>query len=144
MMRMIVVDTNVLSEVMKPAHIRSSHVLAWFNKHPVEALYTTTITLGEILAGIAILPDGKRKAQKQGAAELIFATVFSQRILPFDSAAARVYAEIITAQRKKGRTADSFDVLIAAIAKVQGMAVATRNVPDFEICGVEIVNPWPD
>jgi toxin FitB len=139
---MIVVDTNVLSEAMKPADIRSPRAFAWWREQPVETLFTTTITLTEILAGIAILPEGKRRALKQEAAEQIFTTVFAQRILPFDDKAARHYAAIITIRRKRGRSSDPFDIQIAAIAKAHGMAVATRNVPDFEEIGIEVIDPW--
>lgn len=139
---MIVVDTNVLSEAMKPAGMRSPRVFAWFNEHPVDALYTTTITLAEILAGVAILPEGKKRVQKHRAAEMIFATIFPQRVLPFDAPAARIYAEFVTIRRKKGRSIDPFDILIAAVAKLHGMAVATRNEPDFDHLGVDVINPW--
>ena len=141
---MILVDTNVLSEAMKPANLRSPRVFAWFNAHPLEVFYTTTITLAEVLAGLAILPEGKHRAQKQRSAELLFATVFPQRILPFDAAAARIYAEFITIRRRKGRSTDPFDILIAAVAKLHGMAVATRNESDFEHLGVDVINPWSD
>jgi toxin FitB len=139
---MIVVDTNVLSEAMKPADIRSPRAFAWWREQSIDILFTTTITLAEVLAGVAILPEGKRRAQKQDAAERIFATVFAQRILPFDEAAARAYAGIITMRRKLGRSSDPFDIQIAAIAKTHGMAVATRNVPDFAEIGVEVIDPW--
>jgi hypothetical protein len=139
---MIVVDTNVLSEAMRPADGRSPRVFAWWREQPIGTLFTTTITLAEILAGIGILPDGKRRAQKQEAAERIFSTVFPQKILPFDEAAARVYAGMITVRRKLGRTTDPFDIQIAAIAKARGMAVATRNVTDFEEIGIELIDPW--
>jgi toxin FitB len=139
---MIVVDTNVLSEAMRPADSRSPRAFAWWREQPIGVLFTTTITLAEILAGIAILPEGKRRAQKLAAAEQIFATVFPQRILPFDETAARIYASMITVRRKLGRSTDPFDMQIAAIAKAHNMVVATRNVPDFDEIGVEIVDPW--
>jgi predicted nucleic acid-binding protein len=139
---MIVVDTNVLSEAMKPSDLRSPRAFAWWKGQSVGALFTTTITLAEVLAGIAILPAGKRRDQMQEAAEKIFATVFAQRILPFDEQAARIYAGMITVRRKAGRSSDPFDIQIAAIAKAHGMAVATRNVPDFEDVGVNVIDPW--
>jgi toxin FitB len=139
---MIVVDTNVLSEAMKPAEIRSPRAFAWWREQHVESLFTTTITLAEVLAGISILPEGRRRASKQQAAEQIFATIFPQRILPFDDKAARLYATIITMRRRHGHSVDAFDVQIAAIAKAHGMAVATRNVTDFEDIGLEVIDPW--
>jgi predicted nucleic acid-binding protein len=139
---MIVVDTNVLSEAMKPAQMRSSRVFAWWRSQPLEGMFTTTVTLAEILAGLAILPEGRRRAQKQEAAERIFATVFPRRILSFDQTAARIYADLITARRKRGGTTDPFDIQIASIAKSRGMAVATRNLPDFEESGIVLIDPW--
>jgi len=139
---MIVVDTNVLSEAMKPADMRSPRVFAWWRSQPLDTMFTTTVTLAEILAGLAILPESKRRAQKQEAAERIFSIVFPRRILSFDEAAARIYADLITARRKRGGTTDPFDIQIASIAKSRGMAVATRNVPEFEQSGIEVIDPW--
>jgi predicted nucleic acid-binding protein len=85
---------------------------------------------------------GKRRQQMQTAAERVFATLFRQRILPFDEASARTYADIITIRRRRGLIIDPFDIQIAAIAKSRGMAVATRNIPDFEHSGIELIDPW--
>lgn len=139
---MIVLDTNVLSELMKPAERRSGAVVNWMREQPAETVFTTTITLAEILAGIAIVPAGKRKQDMQAVAERIFATIFSGRILPFDESAARLYAEIITLRRKAGVSTEPLDIQIAAIARARGMAVATRNVSDFEDADIEVIDPW--
>jgi toxin FitB len=139
---MIIVDTNVLSEVMKPAELRSAKVFTWLRSQSPDVIFTTTITLAEILAGIEILPEGKRRLEKHEAANRIFTTVFLERVLPFDENAARAYAGIISLRRKKGRTSDPFDVQIAAIAKCRAMAVATRNTAHFDDSGIEVIDPW--
>lgn len=139
---MIVLDTNVLSELMKPAERRSAAVVNWMREQPAETVFTTTITLAEILAGVAIVPAGKRKKDMQAVAERIFATIFSGRVLPFDESAARLHAEIITLRRKAGVSTEPLDIQIAAIARARGMAVATRNVSDFEDADIEVIDPW--
>jgi toxin FitB len=141
---MILLDTNVVSEVMKPPAVRSAKVYAWLRPYPTADVFTTTISLAEVLAGIAILPKGRRKIDLQRAAEKIFVTVFPQRILPFDEAAAGAFAELVTVRRRKGLSFDALDVQIASIAKSRGMTIATRNVVDFEDSGIDVINPWGD
>jgi predicted nucleic acid-binding protein len=141
---MILLDTNVVSEVMKPSAVRSAKVHAWLRPYPTADVFTTTISLAEVLAGIAILPKGRRKIDLQRAAEKIFTTVFPQRILPFDEAAAGAFAELVTVRRRKGLSFDALDIQIAAIAKSRGMTIATRNVMDFEDSGIDVINPWGD
>ena len=141
---MILLDTNVVSEVMKPPALRSAKVHAWLRPYPTADVFTTAISLAEVLAGIAILPKGRRKLDLQRAADKIFATVFPQRVLPFDEAAASAFAELVTVRRRRGLTFDALDVQIAAIAKSRGMTIATRNVNDFEDSGIDIINPWGD
>ena len=139
---MIVLDTNVLSELMKPSGHRSPRVADWLRHQPAEGIFTTTVTMAEIFAGIAILPDGRRKAQIHAAADSIFDTAFARRVLPFDEASARAYADIVTARRGAGQPIAPLDIQIAAIARAHRMAVATRNVPDFQESGVELIDPW--
>jgi len=139
---MIVLDTNVVSEIMKPPALRSAQVFAWLQSQPLSDVFTTTVSLGEVLVGIAMLPQGKRRKTLQKAADTMFSTVFSQRILPFDEAAALAFAEIIAVRRRKGLSYEAMDAQIAGIAKSRGMAVATRNAVDFEDCGIDIINPW--
>ncbi len=141
---MIVLDTNVVSEVMKPPASRSAKVSAWLRSYPTAEVFTTTISLAEVLAGIAMLPQGKRRIEMREAADKIFSTVFPQRILPFDEAAAAAFADIMTVRRRKGLTFDALDVQIAAIAKSRGMTVATRNAVDFADSGIEVIDPWSD
>jgi predicted nucleic acid-binding protein len=139
---MIVLDTNVVSEAMKPATLRSKEVLAWLRSHASEDLFTTTITLAEVFSGIQMLPTGKRRTEKHEAANRIFTELFIDRILPFDEPAALAYADITTVRRSKALTVDVLDIQIAAIAKSRGMAVATRNTVDFEGSATELINPW--
>ena len=137
---MIILDTNVLSELMRPAP--SVQVLRWLAKHPPLRLFTTTITQAEILYGLELLPAGKRRAALESAVEAMFEEDFDGRILPFDSDAARVFPRIAAARRAAGRPTTQFDAQIAAIARSRGAVVATRNTGDFEHCGIAVLNPW--
>lgn len=100
------------------------------------------MTEAEIRAGVAILPTGARRRGLAEAAERAFGELFAGRVLPFDSSAARAYSEIVPVRRAQGRPLPLADGQIAAIARSQGMTVATRNVGDFEHTGVEVINPW--
>ena len=137
---MIVLDTNVVSELMKPAP--AAAVVRWVAAQPAVALYTTSITQAEILNGILLLPAGGRRAALEAAAEAMFAHDFGGRVLPFGSHAARAYAQIASHRRSVGRPISQFDAQIAAVARSARSAVATRNVSDFEDCGVDVLNPW--
>ena len=136
---MIIVDTNVLSELMRPTPEPS--VLQWAIGQPAADLVTTAVSMAEILYGLARLPDGQRRDGLQLAATEVF-TTFGNRILPFDAVAARHYATIVSRRDQLGRPIDGFDAQIAAIAAARGAAVATRNMQDFEDTGVDLVNPW--
>jgi toxin FitB len=136
---MIVVDTNVLSEEMKPQPAPRVH--AWFLGQPANNLYTTAICEAEILLGVALLPDGQRKHDLESAAQRIFA-LFTGRVLPFESDAAEAFARVVAERRQLGRPIGDFDAQIAAIARSRGFAVATRNVTDFQGTGVVVVDPW--
>lgn len=137
---MIVLDTTVVSELMRQAPEPLVH--RWFGAQDRATLFTTSITKAEILYGIGRLPSGRRKATLTEAAERMFAGAFAARLLPFDATAAVRYAEIVVARERAGAPVETLDAQIAAIALARGAAVATRNVRDFEGCGVEIVNPW--
>ncbi len=137
---MIIIDTNVLSELMGPAPERS--VVNWVAAQPATRLFTTSITQAEILHGIMLLPRGGRRNAFEAAAMAMFEEDFAGRVLPFGSDAARPYAQIAVAQRRAGRPISQFDGQIAAIARSMGADVATRNVADFERCGVKLINPW--
>jgi predicted nucleic acid-binding protein len=137
---MIVLDTNVLSETWRPKP--SAKVLGWMRSQPSAGLFTTAITEAELLYGIALLPDGKRRRALESAIGLIFAEDLAGRVLPFDSAAAREYADIAAARRRVGRRIAEADAQIAAIARSRSALLATRNVEDFAGCGLTVVSPW--
>jgi predicted nucleic acid-binding protein len=136
----ILLDTNVLSELMKPT--ASPAVMSWVAAQPPRSLYVTSVTQAEILYGVLLLPAGRRRRAIEVAATAMFEAEFAGRILPFDRHAAAFYARIAVERRRVGRPISHFDAQIAAIARVTGAAVATRNSEDFEHCGVALVNPW--
>ena len=137
---MIVLDTNVISEAMLP--VPDGQVRHWLSAQPSQRLFTTTVSLAEILYGLKILPLGKRRAGLSAIAETMFATLFAQRILVFDPLAAREFPAIAAGRRLRGRPISILDAQIAAIAKANSATLATRNTSDFEGCGVRLVNPW--
>lgn len=137
---MIVLDTNVLSELMRP--VAAPLVVEWAASSPRPTLFTTAITQAEVLSGIEQLPEGRRRNALAAAAEAMFAKEFAGRILPFDSAATAHFARLASERRKAGRPIGTFDALIAATALAAGAALATRNVADFEGLGLALVNPW--
>jgi predicted nucleic acid-binding protein len=136
----IVLDTNVLSELMRAEP--AAAVFAWVAAQPRASLYTTSVSKAEILYGIAVLPEGRRRAVLAAAADAVFADDFVGRVLPFDEAAAVHYAEIVALRRGEGRPIEAFDAQIAATAIVAGADVATRDVRGFEGCGLTVINPW--
>ncbi len=137
---MIVLDTNVVSELMKSAP--DAAVARWTADQQATALYTTSITQAEVLHGILLLPAGKRRAALEAAAEAMFDKDFGGRVLPFGGDAARAYAQIAAQHRRSGRPISNFDAQIAAITRIARAAIATRNVADYDHCGIRIVNPW--
>jgi len=136
----IVLDTNVLSELMRSEPAEA--VFAWVSSQPRATLYTTSVNKAEILYGIAVLPEGRRRLALAAAAAAMFADDFEGRVLPFDEAAAVHYAEIVAARRREGRSIEAFDAQIAATARVAGAGLATRDTGDFAGCGLTLVNPW--
>lgn len=136
----IVLDTNVLSELMKPQG--SIAVKNWVAAQPRADLFTTSITQAEILYGIGILPDGKRSQALKAAAQAMFREDFSGQILNFEATAAECFAEIAAHRRKTGKPISQMDAQIAAICLANNAKIATRNVDDFQDCQIEIVNPW--
>lgn len=137
---MIVLDTNVLSELMRGAP--DSAVFAWVAARPRRELCTTSVNMAEILYGVAALPRGRRRSGLAAAAEAMFAEDFAGRVLPFDNSAARHYAEIVAARRRAGKPIEAFDAQIAAIAATRGAGIATRDSSGFWDCGVTLINPW--
>lgn len=137
---MIVLDTNVLSEALKPSP--GEAVLRWLAQQKREAVYTTAITQAEILYGIELLPAAKRRSRLHAAVERLFADEFPQRVLPFDARSAVVYPKIFARRARLGRPICQFDALIAAICQSRNAVPATQNTGDFDDCGLTIVHPW--
>ena len=137
---MIVLDTNVLSELLRPTP--TPQVEHWLAAQDGANLDFTTIGEAELLYGVALLPAGRRRTALRAAVEGILDDVLRDRILAFDRAAARAYAAIASERRAAGRPISQFDGQIAAIARAHGASVATRNLRDFEGCGVTVLDPW--
>ncbi len=137
---MIVLDTNVLSEMMREAP--ASSVVAWLNDQDASLLFLTAVTVGEIRYGLRALPQGKRRRFLEEGFERILAEAFPGRILAFDEAAAHRYGEIMGRRKEIGRPLAILDGQIASIAWSNGCSVATRNVQDFIECGVDVINPF--
>jgi predicted nucleic acid-binding protein len=137
---MIVLDTNVVSEALRP--LPEPCVLNWLANQPRASLFTTTVTRGEVLYGIQLLSDGKRRRGLWDAAKKIFSEDFAGQVLSFDSDAADMYAEIAASRRMTGKPISQFDAMIVAMARSRGAILATRNLKDFEDCGVDVVDPW--
>ena len=137
---MILLDTKVLSELMRPAP--DPAVLRWLDGQPSDGLATTTVCVAELGAGLAVLPAGARQQDLRARAAKLLSQGFVDRIYGFDLAAAAAYGDLLAMRRRAGLSASGFDLLIAAIAHTRNMAVATRNLGDFEGCGLSLVNPW--
>jgi predicted nucleic acid-binding protein len=138
---MILVDTNVLSEIMKAAPDRM--VVGWMDRQPARTLFLSSVTLGELLFGVRLLPVGKRRNELVVALDGIRKD-FDRRILPFDTRAAETYADLAIRARAAGRGFPLPDGYIAAIAAAQGFAVASRDASAFAAVGLTVINPWTD
>lgn len=136
---MIVLDTNVASEAMRPRP--DPGVMSWLNGQDAPTLHLASVTLAELLFGIGVLPDGARKDRLALSLDGLLA-LFPGRVLPFDADAARRYAHMAVVARSTGRPLPMADGYVAATAAAHGFAVATRNVRDFEGTGVELIDPW--
>jgi len=137
---MIVLDTNVVSEALKPG--RDLSVINWLDQQSAETLYLTATSLSELLIGIAVLPGGKRKSAIGSALDSLMSRLFGSRILPFDHDAARVYSELVSTARAAGKAVSMADGQIGAIAMVHGFSVATRDVIPFQALGLQVIDPW--
>lgn len=138
---MIILDTNVVSELMRgaPAPV----VTRWVQTQSAPRLHTTAVTLAEIRYGLALLPDGRRKSLLLSAAEEVF-TAFADRVLPFDAAAAVHYADVAAERVRAGAPISGFDAQIGAISRRHHAVLATRNTADFDHLGLDVVNPWTE
>ena len=140
-MKNILLDTNVISELMRPQP--DPVVIDWFAKFSGTHFYVSAITQAEVLLGIALLPDGKRRDALASAAETMFKEDFSGSCLPFDAACAEPYAMIVSSRRRSGFTSTTEDTQVAAIAISGNYVLATRNTKDFlHIDGLNLCNPW--
>lgn len=141
---MIVLDTNVISELIRPEP--HPGVLAWVAAQPRSLLYTTHINQAEMLYGIAALPEGRRRSAFARLTETMVAEDFAGRVLTFNAAAAAHYADIAANRRRSGNPIGVLDALIAGIALAAAAAgIATRDTAGFEGCGLTVINPWtPD
>jgi hypothetical protein len=137
---MIVLDTNIISELMKARP--DPEVETWLATQPAAGLFITTITEAELRYGVALLPASKRRDRLAVTVETMLIEEFADHILPFDSSAAIAYALVATERRQSGHPISQFDAQIAAIARSHGAALATRNDKDFEGCGIDVINPW--
>src|SRR5512139_209552 len=137
----MVLDTNVLSELMRPQP--DVRVVSWFDRRAETAFFITSITRAEILLGIDLLPSGRRKEALAEAARQMFDQDFAGRSLPFDDHAADIYARVVAERTRAGQPISTEDAQIAAIALKHGLPLVTRNVRDFDnIAGLRIIDPW--
>lgn len=137
---MIVLDTNVISELFRPVPDRK--VVTWVGGLSGEELFTTAVTRGELLFGLYCMPDGRRKVELLQKLALLFEQKLAEHVLAYDGAAADAHAKIAAARRMRGRPVEQADAMIAGIARSRGASLATRNVRDFEGCDITLVDPW--
>ena len=137
---MVLLDTNVVSELIRRSP--DPAVEAWAASHRLEDLFLSAISEAELRYGAAILPTGRRRDALVSDIESMLRDAFGNRMLPFDSEGARAYADIASRRRSAGRPIAPVDCQIAAIARSRNMAVATRNVRDFEDMGIDVLDPW--
>ena len=137
---MIILDTNVVSELMLPRP--SARVVEWVSVKAAPTLYFTTVSEAEVRYGVAILPAGRRRERLFAEIEGMLREDFAGRVLPFDRDAARAYASIAAARRSSGHPINHADCQIAAIARSNSAGVATRDEDGFEGCGIDVINPW--
>ncbi len=136
----LLLDTNVLSELLRAQP--DSAVLAWVGTQPANSLFVSAVTQAEMLLGARLLPAEKRRLELEQALDAMLREDFAGRVLPFDSGAAADCATVVAARRRAGAPISQFDAQIAAIALSHRLGVATRNVSDFEGCGLTLTNPW--
>lgn len=136
---MILLDTNVVSEAMKP--VPDDAVRGWLDEQAAETLYLSSVTIAELMFGIGALPKGNRKDKLASALDGVM-ELFADRVLPFDIDAARHYADLAVKARAAGKGFPTPDGYIAAIAASKGFVVATRDTSAFDAAGVQVIDPW--
>ena len=137
---MILLDTNVISEPQRREP--NARVLEWIDAQALETLYLSAITVAEMRAGITLMPAGKRRDSLHDNLEKRLLPMFANRVLSFDMACAKAYAELLAKSRAAGLAVETADAFIAAVALANGFAVATRDTRPFEAAGVSVINPW--
>lgn len=137
---MILLDTNVVSEPLRPAP--DARVIEWIDAQPLETLFLSAITVAELRAGVAMLPAGKRRTGLQQSLDKQVLPLFAGRVLPFDLACTTAYAALVARARAAGLAMSVADGFIAAVAAANGFTVATRDTVPFQAAGVAVVNPW--
>lgn len=137
---MILLDTNIISEIMRPTP--APVVLEWLHSRPIVELATTTVNIAEIRYGLARLGDGRRRADLDARFNDFISRGFGNRVFDFDGPAAEAYGDMVVGRERAGRRLEGFDGLIAAIARCRGLSVATRNKADFTGCGITVLSPW--
>lgn len=137
---MIVLDTNVISELWKAAP--EPNVLAWIDAQAVETLYLSAVTVAELRFGLAAMPTGKRRSIYQERLEREVLPAFTGRVLPFDLDASQAYAELMVRARAAGKAIGKADGYIAASAAARGFTIATRDTSPFKAAGLNIIDPW--
>lgn len=137
---MIVLDTNVVSELLRAAP--DGAVLAWVDAQPASDLHLTSVTAAELLYGVALLPTGRRRARLAEEIGAVLEEDFARRVLGFDLLAAGHYADLAARRRSLGRPVSAADAQIAAVCRSHGASLATRNVTDFDDVGVDVIDPW--
>lgn len=139
---MILLDTNVVSEPLRPTP--DARVIAWLDAQPLETLYLSVMTVAELRAGVALLPPGRRRDKLHDLIEREVLPAFAGRILPFDAACTQAYAAVLARVRGSGGGIETADALIAAVASANGLLVATRDARPFQAAGLQVINPWDE
>lgn len=137
---MIILDTNVLSELIKPAP--SKVVAGWLNAQPQSQLAATAMSLLEMRTGATVLAEGRRRVELLGLIDRLFDQMFGDSLLVFDAKAAIAFSEIVAQRRSAGRPIGTMDAMIAAVARTKEATVATRDIDGFSGIAVPLINPW--
>jgi predicted nucleic acid-binding protein len=137
---MILIDTNVISELWKPGP--DSNVLAWIDAQTIETLHLSAITVAELRYGLAMMPEGKRRTIYEERLEREVLPAFAGRVLAFDLDTSKTYAELMARARAEGKAIAKADGYIAATAATHGLIVATRDTSPFEAAGLAVIDPW--
>jgi toxin FitB len=138
----ILLDTNVVSEILRPSELRAARVVHWFAENGRLPIYLSSVSEAELWLGVYTLPHGKRRSGLETAIGQMLTEDFSGRIVPFESRAALAYGKLFGKRQALGRPISHEDCQIAAVAQVHGFRLATRNAIDFEDCGLSVVDPW--